>query len=467
MRVVIAVVFVSVQSVFCYSIPEPKFEILEPKGFRVSIPDEPGLRLFAFHGAVDHRVEASQPGDLVGEVIKPTNGRWVYENRKFFLEPGQTIYYWIHVQHESRGYRLTDKQYRVGSGSGSQEPVTTPTKPTSPPETCGETKTTVRGRNVCQGELIFEDNFNILNSTAWRREVRIPLDVDDADFVMYDDKPDNCYITEGKLYIQPNRIEDIPGYDEIKIRSGEINFGEKCTGIVDPERECKRQAGLFRILPPIVSGRINTKDSFSFRYGKIEVRAKLPKGDWLFPLIALEPQTSDYGISGYASGQLRVAYIRANPVLRTRSGQAIDGSYLFGGAILKTGEADRDSWLKSIQGSEHWGNQFHTYSLTWTDNSITLAVDGSPYAIINGGFNRNSASAMAPFDKEFYITLALSAGGISDFPDGCMSGVNVKPWQNSHPKAELMFWNARDKWGRTWTEQSSRLVVDYVRVWAL
>ena len=37
------------------------------------------------------------------------------------------------------------------------------------------------------------------------------------------------------------------------------------------------------IISPIQSARIHTKNSFSFKYGKLEVRAKMPSGDWLFP----------------------------------------------------------------------------------------------------------------------------------------------------------------------------------------
>ena len=37
------------------------------------------------------------------------------------------------------------------------------------------------------------------------------------------------------------------------------------------------------IINPAQSARMVTSDSFSFTYGTIEVRAKMPKGDWLWP----------------------------------------------------------------------------------------------------------------------------------------------------------------------------------------
>lgn len=56
-----------------------------------------------------------------------------------------------------------------------------------------------------------------------------------------------------------------------------------CTPYTSSHSECSRKAGGYYILPPIVSANIQTKDNFSFKYGKIEVRAKLPIGNWIFP----------------------------------------------------------------------------------------------------------------------------------------------------------------------------------------
>jgi len=42
-------------------------------------------------------------------------------------------------------------------------------------------------------------------------------------------------------------------------------------------------------MPPIVTPRINTKETFAFQYGRIEIRAKLPKGDWIVGIIIKYP----------------------------------------------------------------------------------------------------------------------------------------------------------------------------------
>jgi beta-glucanase (GH16 family) len=38
-----------------------------------------------------------------------------------------------------------------------------------------------------------------------------------------------------------------------------------------------------------MSGKVTTLNSVRLRYGRVEVRAKLPKGDWLWPAIWMMP----------------------------------------------------------------------------------------------------------------------------------------------------------------------------------
>lgn len=46
---------------------------------------------------------------------------------------------------------------------------------------------------------------------------------------------------------------------------------------------CRKTYDAGFILPPVISSQISTKNKFSFKYGKIEIRAKLPRGDWIYP----------------------------------------------------------------------------------------------------------------------------------------------------------------------------------------
>ena len=59
---------------------------------------------------------------------------------------------------------------------------------------------------------------------------------------------------------------------------------------------CERIANGANIINPISSARLRTSNSFAFTYGKVEVDAKLPEGDWLWPAIWMLPLKQEYGL---------------------------------------------------------------------------------------------------------------------------------------------------------------------------
>lgn len=96
-----------------YTVPEPIIEVFSPKGLRVSIPDHDGIRLFAFHGVVNRDLNGLEAGDLSQDILKPTNGRWVFEDRKLKLNPGDVLNFWLFVIKGKLGYRLDDQTYTI------------------------------------------------------------------------------------------------------------------------------------------------------------------------------------------------------------------------------------------------------------------------------------------------------------------------------------------------------------------
>lgn len=80
-----------------------------------------------------------------------------------------------------------------------------------------------------------------------------------------------------------------------------------------------RAAG-YDIINPIQSARLTTKKSFSFTYGIVEVRAVMPRGDWIWPAIALLPTQQVYG-TWPRSGDIVIAEIRGNDNLTCPTGQ--------------------------------------------------------------------------------------------------------------------------------------------------
>jgi beta-glucanase (GH16 family) len=65
------------------------------------------------------------------------------------------------------------------------------------------------------------------------------------------------------------------------------------------------------IIPSVRSARLTTEGSKSILYGRVEVTAKLPQGDWLWPAIWMMPEDSVYGIWPL-SGEIDIMESRGN-----------------------------------------------------------------------------------------------------------------------------------------------------------
>ncbi len=57
----------------------------------------------------------------------------------------------------------------------------------------------------------------------------------------------------------------------------------RCT--VSDNSGCYRDATNGNMVPTM-SARLHTRTKFNFRFGRVEIRAKMPVGDWLWPGIA-------------------------------------------------------------------------------------------------------------------------------------------------------------------------------------
>lgn len=75
--------------------------------------------------------------------------------------------------------------------------------------------------------------------------------------------------------------------------------------------EIRSDAVNHTIVPPVRSARLTTQGAASIQYGRVEVVAKLPKGDWLWPAIWMMPEDSVYGIWPL-SGEIDIMESRGN-----------------------------------------------------------------------------------------------------------------------------------------------------------
>ena len=295
----------------------------------------------------------------------------------------------------------------------------------------------------------------------------------------YTNNRSNSFVRDGVLYLKPTLTTDLVG--ESSLMNAEINLwgsapADQCTG--NAFYGCQRAGGGGgNILNPIQSARIRTARSFSFKYGRVEIRAKLPKGDWIWPAIWMMPRWNAYG-SWPASGEIDIMESRGNGPSYTGGGYNTYGSTLHWGPDYARNSYTKTHGEYELSGS-NFADDWHIFGLKWDESGIYTYVDNESNRVMSipftesfwdrGQFESTGAHNpwanrpnAAPFDQKFYLILNVAVGGTANFfPDG----VGGKPWNNDDPHAVNAFWNARDQWLPTWKGDDTAMKVDWIRVY--
>ena len=309
---------------------------------------------------------------------------------------------------------------------------------------CLPSITTVSGTNApssfCSGDVIFEDNFDSLELAKWKHEITLGGG-GNWEFQWYVNNRSNSYAENGNLHLKPTLTSEIYGED----------FLTKNRVIIPPEQctqsnwyGCDRQGTVDHIINPIQSARVSTWDSFRFKYGMLEIRAKMPAGDWLWPALWLMPRDSTYG-SWPASGEIDVMEGRGN---REMFDGETNVGVKQGGVTLHYGPRwDVNGWSKahaSKNKDEGFNNDFHLYKFLWTPIGLKFWYDDDQVLNVpvgegfwkRGDFGTSGlpnpwlkGSPTAPFDQEFYIIMNLATGGTNNyFGDSWTNKPHPKPW---------------------------------------
>ena len=145
------------------------------------------------------------------------------------------------------------------------------------------------------------------------------------------------------------------------------------------------------------SASLNTKGIATWKYGKIEVRAKLPAGSgswpaiWMlsneFPTITPWPKCGEIDIMEAIGKEPGMVYATVHygnlwPDAKNKSGNIYNGSTY---------------------------SEYHVYTVEWTADFMKFSIDSNNYFT----FNRTDLlpGYSYPFDKPFYLLLNLAIGG--------------------------------------------------------
>jgi len=254
------------------------------------------------------------------------------------------------------------------------------------------------------------------------------------EFEYYTNNRTNSFVKDGVLHLQPTLTEDTLG--EETLRTGDFNLwggapADQCTS--NAFYGCERNAQASgNVLNPIQSARVRSVNSFAFKYGKVEIKAKLPKGDWIWPAIWLLPKYNAYG-QWPASGEIDLVESRGNDASCSAGGRDTFGSTLHWGPGYPM-DAFEKAHAEYKHDSGTLADDFHVYGLEWTAEHIITSIDGKE--VLNFPFDQDmftkgefdasvnnpwqyETEQSAPFNQEFYFVFNVAVGGTNDYwPEG-------------------------------------------------
>lgn len=143
--------------------------------------------------------------------------------------------------------------------------------------------------------LVLDDDFSTFNKDVWQHEVRVD-GYGNGQFEWTTDSDNNTFVRDGKLYIVPTLTSDVLGEDAIT--NGytlNLTTDGTCTSTNVTQCVAVSNSSLLTVINPVRSARIHTKGKVSIKYGKVEVKARMPTGDWIWPAIWMLPVNDTYG----------------------------------------------------------------------------------------------------------------------------------------------------------------------------
>lgn len=240
-------------------------------------------------------------------------------------------------------------------------------------------------------ELVWSDDFDghTVDRSKWGYEVDC-WGGGNNERQCYTDDPRNASVKDGKLVITARK--------------------EHSTGPALPERMREDGKKVAVATKPFTSARLVTREKAAWRYGKIEIRAKLPQGQGIWSAIWMLPENDRYG-GWAASGEIDILEaVNLGVSCKDCEGgreSTILGTLHFGGEWPKNKLAGTEIEYPPVL------DGYHTYAIIWRKGAFRWLVDGKVFATKQASdwSTTGTDDPDAPFDQPFYLILNLAVGG--------------------------------------------------------
>jgi len=431
-----------IAAVVAVELPAPRLNTDSQNGLEISIDDVPGVEYKYIEYTVNGKL-------FSGELHHSADGRWHHHNPKASYNEGKLEY---KVVAEINGNAV----HVEGTF-------------TDVPNAADALSSPIRRA----GTTVLRDDFTsaAVNTGNWDYEVSMYGGYN-WEIQVYTNDPLNVFQKNGHMFIKPTLTSD--KFGEQFLHSGVMDMQTLWGACTNADRYGCHREGKYGLLPPVMSGKVKSKQTI--RFGHVEVRARIPCGDWLWPALWMLPRGSEYG--GWPrSGEIDVMESRGNSM--ASAGGVNHGNQEVSSTMHWGPDAGHNQYSQTH--GERRGTpfcqQFHTYTLDWTIDHTVVAVDGNVILNVNnapggfwqkGGFTGNnlwsSGTKAAPFDKPFYFIMNVAVGGTNGFfPDGWQYN-SPKPWNNNSPTEDADFWNKRHDWLPSWQGDNVAMEIDYIEM---
>ena len=159
------------------------------------------------------------------------------------------------------------------------------------------------------------------------------------------------------------------------------------------------------------SSRIVTLNKFSFKYGRVDIRARLPKGKGLWP--ALWMLGSNFSSVGWpACGEIDIMELVGGPT----TDNTVHSTVHWDNNGTKADYGESYSLNQGI-----FNDKFHVFSMIWDSSQIKCYVDDQFFYAID-----TSPAALSEFQNNFFFIFNVAVGG--NWP-GSPDGTTVFPQQ--------------------------------------
>ncbi len=243
--------------------------------------------------------------------------------------------------------------------------------------------------------LVWSDEFDgaAIDPTRWEHEVDC-WGGGNGEQQCYTDAPENAFVEAGVLHIVARN----------GLTSGPATHGD------DPAYDPADTSATL----PYSSARLRTRDLGDWRFGRVEVRARLPFGQGTWPAIWMLPTARVYG-GWAASGEID---IMEAVNLGVDGEKRVHGTLHYGSYWPNNVYSGAEY---SLPGGVDPSQDFHEYAVEWERGEVRWYVDGFHFAsqredgwytlFDDGTGQMIVGEGAAPFDESFHLILNLAVGG--------------------------------------------------------